>query len=388
MAKENENPFEGATISIQPRNADPVEEETPDDNEQEENKDDEQEDDDSQDSENEEGKEGEDEPDEDEDKPIELSEEETDELLASELEDEYGIDSLTTLKERLSEIETLREENKKLKETPNEPVFKNENEKSLYEFALRTGGNPEAVQQYARLYFMDVDKLDPKGALFEKFCMQKPKLSREKAAKLFEKQYATTYASEDEDEEDDTLSIQLEEDAEEAKEFLKTEQQKIKTAKSAETEEKPTATETVIPKAVEKAIKTQVETMEKSFDGFDSIVIPIGDDPKNSFHFTLSKKEVALIKKQATGYLQNPINYNKDGNLNIDLDVDAAKVNLVMTNFHTKVIEKLVTHMNNLKGIAKIKKDSEIKPTRISSVEGKQISSVEDMWGSAKITKV
>lgn len=198
---------------------------------------------------------------------IDLTEEQAHDIAAQVLGE-----PVEAIQKKLARLEELEKQTQ-------EPKFPTEKHKKLYEFVSKYSGNDfeSGVVQFARLASLDVEKLDAKDAMKELFIQENPKLSREKAEKLFEHDFEDQFGKiEDEDIAQTKIGLQ----GDKAKEKLMTLQKETHTAK-ADTD----------TKQYEEQRNNFLKSVEESINDFDQLELAIENDPGSKYNFEIENRE-------------------------------------------------------------------------------------------------
>ncbi len=180
-------------------------------------------------------------------------------------------------------VEEIQEKLARLEELESkagEPKFKSDRHEKLFNYVNKYGGDDfeSGVVRFARIASLDVEKLEPKDAMKEAFIQENPKLSREKAEKLFEHDFTKAYGDLDEE----IAQTKMEIEGDKAKEKLNSLKQETLTEKKPESE---------APKYDEAARTNYLDGVNKSLDDFDNMEIAFDSDPNSKFNFEIENKD-------------------------------------------------------------------------------------------------
>lgn len=206
-----------------------------------------------------------------------------------------------TLAERLSQLsggkitdedslKSLLEEHEQLK-APKEPIWKNDKQKLIYEYATKFDGNEvQAMKQYLEVQSLDVEKLDARETLFQQYRLSPDNadLTSEEARKLFDLEYEAKYERMKDEEDPQSALIKRQHD----KEVLKAKQSIAQMqAEYAKASEPPVVEEQ--PK-VDPEVAASVERVVKNFKGVELKLE--GADP---YLIGIDKSEIEGLKSTA-----------------------------------------------------------------------------------------
>lgn len=309
--------------------------------------------------------------------------------------EEYEINSIEELEQILENTQKLLDENEELKEKveaaaqPREPEFANEAQKSAFNFIKNYDPEQQgdALESWAKLVKMDVDKADPRMVLEEHFVQAHPELTRQQAMRKFSRDYERKYVPKQEDFDDDNKFAVAKEDADidltadvaAAKKALKAKQKEIQ---YTPTDKKEDST----PKKNED-VERSIERYAKEFDeyqkDFDSIIFAPSDKEDDNFQAKFTKDQVKAIKTLTKTWVSNPANYDEKGKLRYELNPEEATKKAAFTLFGDEMFAKMWEHAVQALSIKRADEIGRKKPDReskVSTASAKELS-VDDQWG-------
>jgi hypothetical protein len=244
-----------------------------------------------------------------------------DAYIAQVFGEKYGVKTeadLTNIVDKaldaMDELEALKKENATYKADSGKPKFPSKAHESAYEFVSKFDPNMqgEALQTFAKLVTMDLEKADPRMILEEQFVHQNPQWTRSEAQRMFSKEYARKYTLNREKfegsdaefaEEEADIAIMKKGDIAKATSYLKDLREK----------HKPAAAEA--PKTNEKvteAIKKNATTYGGFVDKAEEIVFEDGAD---KYVFKLDAEKKKRVIDAVNNWVKNPASYNEAGEL-------------------------------------------------------------------------
>lgn len=214
----------------------------------------------------------------------------------------------------VDEHEKLKKDYDALKVDAGKIKFESEAEESAFKFIKTFDPNMqgEALNTYAKLIAMDVDKVDGKLLMEEAYIHRHSELTREEAIKKFNREYQRKYSPKKEDfesdeaydEEMEMLKLDIKSDVAKDRSFLK---EKQKEFKPKAVEDKSKVSEPVM-KSIEKHASESTTFIDKTNElTFDH------DGDKYTFKLDAEKKK--RISETVNAWVKNPSSYDKDGNL-------------------------------------------------------------------------
>jgi len=231
----------------------------------------------------------------------------------------YGIKTPDDIVSLLDTVESLKEQ---LASKPTTPVFENDAQAKLFEFAKQYDGtNGAIIAEFEHLQSLDVASLSPKEKLLEVYVQENKDMDRSKAKKLFEHEFKAKYGT-------DGLDSDIEEDAEtiELKQIL-LERDSLNAGKKLVeviSKFKPTTSQkgavTVNP-VIEKAVleySARAEEELKSLSAID-VVLKLEKDakgnynPKDTYKLGLDKDQINYISSLTKAHFSNKLNFDADG---------------------------------------------------------------------------
>lgn len=236
--------------------------------------------------------------------------------FSAQLKDKFGIESEDQLKKILEYNDTVKEELEK--EKKKEPAFKSERQKKILNWLDESGYDlehlNEGLESAGTLMGLVVDKMDGRRALEEAFILDNTDISRDKAKKLFNKDFEKYSVKEDSftdkaefEEAKELAEIKREKDEAKARKFLKAEQEKLKAApaeKKAQEEQKPI-------EAPPEAVQSYTQDLDKIFDNgkgkkFDRFIFQDDKDATLKVEVVIPKDKLDILKQASKDYLKNP----------------------------------------------------------------------------------
>lgn len=310
-----------------------------------------------------------------------------DEVIKNVFSEKYGIetedDFIQVLDEStklLDENEALHKEIEELKKAPKEPVFKSESQKAVFEILKDYDPEriPDGMNMIAALVSMDVSKTDPKMILEQRFIMEHPELSIDRARRKFQRDFDAKYTVKDEDYEDPAelqekkkdIEEDIEIEAAQARKFLKEKQKEIKIKSEDKPEEKPQVNE-----RVQNSIAKNVAAFEEHFTGIEKLSFQVDEnDKKNLFHYTFSKEELGKIKKVMDDHLKHPAAYDDKGNLIGGFDPEEKFQTAAFAVSGVKITEKALQFARKYAQVIKAEEIAKKHPERKPKAAGKSES--------------
>lgn len=172
----------------------------------------------------------------------------------------------------LDQVYQILEENARLKQIAENPAnaFKTPEQKQLFEFlnSFQSNDYESGIQSFARLKSLDIENMKPEDAIKEKYIMESSKfgVSREEAEKLFHIEHEEKYSKYG-----DLAASAIKREGYEAKIALS--EMKNKFTTPIVDEQKATNEE-----QVRQQQEQYLQTVEKSLEGFTSLLIGIDDE--------------------------------------------------------------------------------------------------------------
>jgi hypothetical protein len=236
--------------------------------------------------------------------------------------EKYGIKTESDLTTVLDNALDLQDENDTLKAElvtakadAGKPKFSSDKQQKAFEFLQQfdVDKQGEALDTFAKLITMDVEKSDDMMILEERFIHEHPEYTRPEAQRMFTKQHGRKYnlKKEDFDSEDAynqevaDLAIEKKGEVARAKTFLKDKQL---TYKPKATEDKKPS----VPEAVTKSIEKNTTDYAAHAEKTNELVFERNGE-KYTFKFSAEQKE--KIAKSVAVWVKNPANYDGNGQL-------------------------------------------------------------------------
>lgn len=256
---------------------------------------------------------------EEEDAATELS---PDAFIESVYSEKYGIKTQAELETVIEnaldlseEFETLQKEHEALKAEAGKPKFTSEKQQKAFEFLSQyeLDHQGEALDTFAKLLSMDIEKTDGKLLMEEAFVHQHPELTRAEAQRKFNKEHDRKYnlkreAFDGDDaayaEEVEDRKIDMKSDVAKAKEFLKDK----KTKYSPKAKEEAPSTPEVVTTSIKKNAEEYV-----AYAGKQNELVFEHDGEKYSFKLDDAKKK--SISNAMEQWVKNPASYDEKGQL-------------------------------------------------------------------------
>jgi len=215
----------------------------------------------------------------------------------------------------MDELETVKAERDTLKAESGKPKFTSDKQQKAYEFLSQfdIDRQGEALDSFAKILTMDMDKANPKMILEEAFVHRNVnKWTREEAQKMFAREYSRQYSikretfdgSDAEFEEEQSLKdLQMKGDVEDAKSYLKEQKAKYKPAEKQEAK---------TPEVITNAIKKNAS----EFQGFLSKTeqLSLGTTGEK-YIFKLDAEQREQLSDAFDKWVKNPSNYNEKGEI-------------------------------------------------------------------------
>ncbi len=238
----------------------------------------------------------------------------------SELAEKYGIKSKDELFGILEAVDKIKEENTSLKGRPTEPVFANDKQKNIYNFLQEYESLGEGMETVARLNNIIPQDMTPDQVLRETFILENKDLTREQAARVFDKREIKKYENpkkkedyEDPQEfEDDNemLKIQKDRDVAKGRRTLTENKEKLKIEAKSKRE---VALKDDAPAVPPQAVARYTKEIDGFFKDFNALTYS-EDDGSNEVTIKLSDKQLIDLKEAAYAHVKNPSLY-KDGEI-------------------------------------------------------------------------
>jgi hypothetical protein len=257
----------------------------------------------------------------------------------------------------VSDYDKLKKDHDALKADSGKPKFESEAEERAFnlikKFDPKMQG--EALITYAKLIGMDdIDNLDGRLALEEKYIHEHPELTRDEAQRKFSREYTKKYSpkkedfdtDEEYDEEMEMLKLDMKSDVAKARTFLKEKQKEFK-PKAVEDKSK-------VSEVVTKSIEKNATELTSFIDKTNELVFE-HDGDKYTFKLDADKKK--RILETVNAWVNNPSSYDKDGVL-IGVKGKDEMLNIAAGGMFMKDIISAIT--GQVKNSANIKRVDEI----------------------------
>lgn len=303
------------------------------------------------------------------------------------LKDKFGADDEDALTKRLGRIETLEKELEEAKK-PKEYEFKSDKERAIAHFLKDWDSDNlgEGWEMAGRLMKMDPDKINEKKALEEHFVIENSDISRDKAIKLFEKEYNEKYVLDKEDFENEAefkeaqelADIKREKDSIKARKFLSEQKEKLKYKEKPKQEEKKPEPVTIPKETIDK----YVGEVNKFFspqqgEDFDRFIFQDDDDEDIKVAVVFTKEEVKNIKNETIAYLHSLSPYDKDKKIpNFDEGKLVAQIADIL--YGDQIKERMLKEVKKLAQTLRIEQLAEKKPTKKSGGGGNGKAGIPD----------
>jgi len=308
---------------------------------------------------------------------------------------DYEIKNEEDLDEVLASVDTVLKENEDLKKQlesskDTKPKFKSEAQEKMWDFIkdIDPARFGDRMQSYSRIVGMDVEKENPKMLLEEQFIMDHPELPRDRALKKFNFEYNQQYgelnrdnfdSKEAFDEAKELREINLEDAVHKARKTIKTEQAKLKTETTTQTEDKVKENP-----LVGKNIKANVSAIDESMKEFSELIFSPTNDTKDDIPFKFTKDQKKMIHEAYKAWVGNPANYNTKGEFVAgELDFDQNVKRIAYMEFGDDIFEKLLRRATDKNNIIRAEEIATKKPDRQAKVAGGKVTgnlSEEKQW--------
>lgn len=279
------------------------------------------------------------------------------------------VKNVETLKALLAEVEELKK--------PKEPVWKNDRQKLVYEYATRFEGNEvQAMQRYLDVQSIDVEKLSAKETLFQEFRLnpENADLTSEEARKIFDLDYKNRYEAMEDEEDENSILIKRQHDKEVRKAKDSLVKMKEEFTKAGEQTPEP-------EKEPEGPSKEVVESVEKAMRDFKGVDFRFDKDDE-PFSLKLEKNELEAIKNDIldpTKMFNEALSKMVDKEGNLDLATYRDRLALVKKVLHEgpeSVLKGVYNH-------AKLQTEA-----RLKNIEKPDPAAVDDGGNKTFIEKV
>lgn len=294
-----------------------------------------------------------------------------DDFVKDEYFEKYEVENKEQLDELLESASEILSENKELKkqleaQKDNKPKFANTEEEKAFDFVKAFSSVSDGGQALAELVGMDIAKADAKLLLRQQFVIENPELTREEAARKFERQYVKKYSVPDKDKFDsdqeyedakEDAQMDLKRDSERAKKFLTSKQTEVK-AKPAEK-----AQEKKLPELVTKSVEQNTKVIDDYTKGFKELIFSPTDDESDDFKFKFKPEQLKTIVQASRGWVNNPVSYDEKGEFVGGFDPETMVKKASYALFGDEIFGHLVDHLHTLANIKKAESTEGVKPT-------------------------
>jgi hypothetical protein len=297
-----------------------------------------------------------------------------DEFIKERYNEKYKIDSAEKLDEHLELIPVMAEKIKKLEAEASKPKFETEEHEKLFNFIKDMGYDstkfPEAIQTYARVISMDVEKADPRILLEEEYILTHTEFTREEAQRKFNKIYTQKYGPLDQKdfeseeafkEAEEDRKLDLKGDKAKAAKFLAEKQKEFKANPIKKEVEEPQENE-LISKAIAKSAKEFGAHLGK----FKELVFSPTDSEDDDFPVKFEEAELTQIRAVVDKWVKNPASYDKDGKLLFSSDPEEMTKRAAFMLFGESIIAKNYEHAQKITAAARIEDLAKVSPDRKS----------------------
>lgn len=321
-----------------------------------------------------------------------------DDYISGKYAKEYEIKNEEDLDEVLESMTTVLQENEDLKKQlesskDTKPKFKSEAQEKMWDFVkdIDPARFGDRMQSYSRIVGMDVEKENPKMLLEEQFILEHPELPRDRALKKFNFEYNQQYGELNRDNfetkeafEDakELREINLEDAVHKARKTIKSEQAKLKTETTTQTEEKVKENPVVV-----KNVKANVSEVDDKMKGFNELIFSPTNDTKDDITYKFDKDQKKMIHDAYKAWVGNPANYNAKGEFVAgEIDFTENVKRIAYMEFGDEIFEKLLSRVTDKKHIMRAEEIAARKPDRKAKVAGDQVKgslSEEAQWDMA-----
>ena len=267
------------------------------------------------------------------------------------LADRFGNYGIKTPDDIVSLIDTVESLKEQLASKPTTPVFENDAQAKLFEFAKQYDGtNGSVIAEFEHLQSLDVASLSPKEKLLEAYVQENKDMDRVKAKKLFEHEFKAKYGT-------DGLDSDIEEDAEtiELKQIL-LERDSLNAGKKLVeviSKFKPVASQKEVAQAnpvIEKAISEYSAKAEEELKSLNAIevVLSLKKDstgkivPEDTYNLGLDKDQIDYVSSLTKAHFSNKLNFTADGKEINGFSPKALAVVLAKSIYHDDIVRASV----------------------------------------------
>jgi len=267
------------------------------------------------------------------------------------LADRFGNYGIKTPDDIVSLIDTVESLKEQLASKPTTPVFENDAQAKLFEFAKQYDGtNGSVIAEFEHLQSLDVASLKAKDKLFEVYVQENRDMNRDDAKLLFEHEYDTKYGVEglDPDIPEDEKAIRLrkillERDSNNAGKKLVEVISKFK----------PVASQKEVAQAnpiIERAVSEYSAKAEEELKSLNAIevVLSLKKDsagrivPEDTYNLGLDKDQIDYISSLTKAHFSNKLNFTADGKEINGFSPKALAVVLAKSIYHDDIVRASV----------------------------------------------
>lgn len=267
------------------------------------------------------------------------------------LADRFGNYGIKTPDDIVSLIDTVESLKDQLASKPTTPVFENDAQAKLFEFAKQYDGtNGSVIAEFEHLQSLDVASLKAKDKLFEVYVQENRDMNRDDAKLLFEHEYDTKYGVEglDPDIPEDEKAIRLrkillERDSNNAGKKLV---EVISKFKPTVSQKEVVSVNPVIEKAISE-YSAKAEEELKSLNAIE-VVLSLKKDstgkivPEDTYNLGLDKDQIDYISSLTKAHFSNKLNFTADGKEINGFSPKALAVVLAKSIYHDDIVRASV----------------------------------------------
>ena len=279
------------------------------------------------------------------------------------LADRFGSQGIKTPDDITSLLDTVESLKSQLASKPTTPVFENDAQAKLFEFAKQYDGtNGSIIAEFEHLQSLDVTSLSPKEKLLEAYVQENKDMDRVKAKKLFEHEFKAKYGT-------DGLDSDIEEDAEtiELKQILlerdslnagKKLVEVISKFKPAISQKEVVTVNPVIEKAISE-YSSKAEEELKSLNAIE-VVLSLKKDstgrivPEDTYNLGLDKDQIDYVSSLTKAHFTNKLNFTADGKEVNGMTPKTLAVILAKSIYHDDIVRasvKRAVHLHEMRQI-------------------------------------
>ena len=260
----------------------------------------------------------------------------------------YGIKTPDDIVSLIDTVESLKDQ---LASKPTTPVFENDAQAKLFEFAKQYDGtNGSVIAEFEHLQSLDVASLKAKDKLFEVYVQENRDMNRDDAKLLFEHEYDTKYGVEglDPDIPEDEKAIRLrkillERDSNNAGKKLV---EVISKFKPTVSQKEVVSVNPVIEKAISE-YSAKAEEELKSLNAIE-VVLSLKKDstgrivPEDTYNLGLDKDQIDYVSSLTKAHFTNKLNFTADGKEINGFSPKALAVVLAKSIYHDDIVRASV----------------------------------------------